>query len=186
MLPLAVLVQVTPIIAYAPAIVIWLGFGLKPILIITSLVCFVPFLINGVTGLRSVDPEPARAGPLGRRQPARDLLPPAPAVGAAVPVLRRAHRRRPGADRRGARRVLRRQPVTASATRSRSPRTAATCALQLWGSVYVLALHRRRGDVLITVVERIVLHWHSQPAQLTPSRHPDLAPASQPPTRSTT
>ncbi len=28
-LPLAVLIQVTPIIAYAPAIVIWVGFGLK-------------------------------------------------------------------------------------------------------------------------------------------------------------
>ena len=55
-LPLAVLIQVTPIIAYAPAIVIWLGFGLKPILVITSLVCFVPFLVNAVTGFRSVDP----------------------------------------------------------------------------------------------------------------------------------
>ena len=55
-LPLAVLIQVTPIIAYAPAIVIWFGFGLKSILVITSLVCFVPFLVNSVAGLRSVDP----------------------------------------------------------------------------------------------------------------------------------
>ena len=55
-LPLAVLIQVTPIIAYAPAIVVWLGFGLKPILVITSLVCFVPFLVNSVAGFRSVDP----------------------------------------------------------------------------------------------------------------------------------
>ena len=55
-MPLAVLIQVTPIIAYAPAIVVWLGFGLKPILVITSLVCFVPFLVNSVAGLRSVDP----------------------------------------------------------------------------------------------------------------------------------
>jgi len=55
-MPLAVLIQVTPIIAYAPAIVVWLGFGLKPILVITSLVCFVPFLVNSVAGFRSVDP----------------------------------------------------------------------------------------------------------------------------------
>ena len=56
MQPVAVLIQVTPIIAYAPAFVIWLGPGLKPILAITTLVCFVPFLFNAVTGLRSVDP----------------------------------------------------------------------------------------------------------------------------------
>ena len=45
-LPLAVLVQVTPIIAYTPAIVVWQGFGFKSILVVTALVCFVPeFLI---------------------------------------------------------------------------------------------------------------------------------------------
>ena len=54
--PLAVLVQVTPLIAYAPALVIWLGFGLKPILVGTALVCFVPFLFNAVVGFRSIDP----------------------------------------------------------------------------------------------------------------------------------
>ena len=54
--PVAVLIQVTPIIAYAPAFVIWLGAGIKPIIAITTLVCFVPFLFNAVAGLRSVDP----------------------------------------------------------------------------------------------------------------------------------
>ncbi|MEO5723821.1 MAG: ABC transporter permease subunit, partial [Ilumatobacteraceae bacterium] len=70
-MPLVVLVQVTPLIAYAPAIVNWTDFGTKPILIMTSLVCFVPFLINGVTGLRSVDPnllELARSVDATRRE----------------------------------------------------------------------------------------------------------------------
>ena len=31
LMPLVVLAQVTPLIAYAPAFVIWMGFGLKPI-----------------------------------------------------------------------------------------------------------------------------------------------------------
>ncbi|MCU1397913.1 MAG: putative transporter permease protein, partial [Acidimicrobiales bacterium] len=69
--PLALLVQVTPIVAYAPAIVVWQGFGLHSIVVVTSLVCFVPFLVNGVTGLRSVDPaliELARSVAASRRE----------------------------------------------------------------------------------------------------------------------
>ncbi len=54
--PVATLIQVTPIIGYAPAIVLWLGPGLGPIVVITALVCFVPFLFGAATGLRSVDP----------------------------------------------------------------------------------------------------------------------------------
>jgi NitT/TauT family transport system permease protein len=55
--PVATLVQVTPIIGYAPAIVLWLGPGLGPIVVITALVCFVPFLFGAASGLRSVDPD---------------------------------------------------------------------------------------------------------------------------------
>ena len=66
--PLAVLVQVTPLIAYAPALVIWLGFGLKPILVGTALVCFVPFLFNAVVGLPLDRPRHPRAAAVGRRR----------------------------------------------------------------------------------------------------------------------
>ena len=54
-LPIAVLIQVTPIVAYAAALVIWLGFGLRPIVAITTIVCVVPFMMNAMLGLRSVD-----------------------------------------------------------------------------------------------------------------------------------
>lgn len=55
-LPLAVVLNVTPIIAVAPALVVAFGFGMMPKYIISSVLVFFPFLINALTGLRSVDP----------------------------------------------------------------------------------------------------------------------------------
>jgi NitT/TauT family transport system permease protein len=57
--PVATLLQVIPLVCYAPAFVIWLGFGLRPIVAVTALISFVPILFNAVTGLRSAD-KPAR------------------------------------------------------------------------------------------------------------------------------
>ena len=54
--PVAVLIQVTPIVAYAPTAVLWLGRGLRPIVFITGLICLVPLLFAVTTGLRSADP----------------------------------------------------------------------------------------------------------------------------------
>ena len=55
--PLAVLVKVTPIVAYAPLFVIWFGFGWQPNVLIAALICFFPVLVNAMIGLRSVNPE---------------------------------------------------------------------------------------------------------------------------------
>jgi NitT/TauT family transport system permease protein len=54
--PLAILVKVTPIVAVAPLIVIWFGFGAWPKYIVAGLITFFPMLVNATTGLRSVDP----------------------------------------------------------------------------------------------------------------------------------
>ena len=54
--PLAVLVKVTPIVAVAPLLVIWFGFGSLPIVLIAALITFFPVLVNAVTGFRSVNP----------------------------------------------------------------------------------------------------------------------------------
>ena len=54
--PLAVLVKVTPIVAYAPLLIIWFGFGWLPIVLIAALIAFFPALVNAMVGLRSVDP----------------------------------------------------------------------------------------------------------------------------------
>jgi len=53
-MPIAVVLNVTPLVAIAPALVVAFGFGPLPKLIITALICFFPILINTTVGLRSV------------------------------------------------------------------------------------------------------------------------------------
>ena len=55
LLPLAILVKVTPVVAIAPLFVIWFGFGPVPKILIVALITFFPVLVNAVTGFRSVD-----------------------------------------------------------------------------------------------------------------------------------
>lgn len=52
---LAILVKSTPLIAIAPLLTIWLGFGLMPKIIITGLLTFFPVLVNVLSGFRSTD-----------------------------------------------------------------------------------------------------------------------------------
>ena len=54
--PLAILVKVTPIVAIAPLLVIWFGFGPVPKVFIAALLTFYPVLVNAVVGFRSVNP----------------------------------------------------------------------------------------------------------------------------------
>ncbi len=54
--PLAVLAKVTPLVAVAPLLVIWFGFGAAPKVVIAALLAFFPILVNGVIGFRSVNP----------------------------------------------------------------------------------------------------------------------------------
>ena len=54
--PLAVLVKVTPVVAVAPLLVIWLGFGDGPKYAVAALIAFFPMLVNAAAGLRDVDP----------------------------------------------------------------------------------------------------------------------------------
>ena len=55
--PLLVASQSVPVVAVAPVLVIYLGFGLAPKVVIVALVCFFPVTVNALDGLRSVDPE---------------------------------------------------------------------------------------------------------------------------------
>jgi putative hydroxymethylpyrimidine transport system permease protein len=58
--PLLVASQTVPVVAIAPILVVWLGFGIGPKLVIVALVCFFPITVNTLDGLRSVDPEMTR------------------------------------------------------------------------------------------------------------------------------
>jgi ABC-type nitrate/sulfonate/bicarbonate transport system permease component len=55
--PLLVATQAIPIIAVAPILVVWFGFGIGPKLVIIALVCFFPITVNTLDGLQAVDPE---------------------------------------------------------------------------------------------------------------------------------
>lgn len=55
--PLVIASQAVPIVALAPILLIWFGYGLTPKVIVVVLVCFFPIAVNLVDGLRSVDPE---------------------------------------------------------------------------------------------------------------------------------
>ena len=55
--PLLVVSQTIPIIAIAPILVLWLGYGIMPKVLVVALVCFFPIVISTADGLRSTDPE---------------------------------------------------------------------------------------------------------------------------------
>jgi NitT/TauT family transport system permease protein len=163
-LPLVVLLQVTPIIAYAPAVVIWRGFGFQPVLIITALVCIPVFLINAVTGLRAVDPaalELLQSVDAPRREVFWRLRLPS-----ALPFLFSAARIAVGLALIGA--VI--GEFFAGTTRGLgwSVKVAQSRSLtdQLWGSILVLALVGSIAMVLIGVLERVLVRWHSSQTTL--------------------
>jgi putative hydroxymethylpyrimidine transport system permease protein len=53
--PLVVASQAVPVVVIAPILVIWLGFGIGPKLIVIALICFFPIVVNTLDGLQSVD-----------------------------------------------------------------------------------------------------------------------------------
>jgi len=55
--PLLVFSQLVPKVALAPIFIIWFGFGLLPKVMIVFLLSFFPVLLNGVVGLKSINPE---------------------------------------------------------------------------------------------------------------------------------
>lgn len=52
---LAILIKSTPLVAIAPLLTLWLGFGVLPKIIITALLTFFPVLVNVLSGLQRVD-----------------------------------------------------------------------------------------------------------------------------------
>jgi NitT/TauT family transport system permease protein len=56
-MPLAVILNVTPVVAIAPGLTLMLGLGMSPRYVVTALIVFFPLLINSLVGLGNVDPE---------------------------------------------------------------------------------------------------------------------------------
>ena len=57
MYPLLVASQAVPIPMVAPLLVLWLGFGIGPKLVVIALVSFFPIVVTTFAGLESVDPD---------------------------------------------------------------------------------------------------------------------------------
>jgi ABC-type nitrate/sulfonate/bicarbonate transport system permease component len=55
--PILVASQTVQILAIAPLLIIWFGFGLLPKVIIVVLICFFPLAVNTADGLASADPD---------------------------------------------------------------------------------------------------------------------------------
>lgn len=55
--PLLVASQTIPILALAPLLIIWFGYGILPKVVVVTLVCFFPIAVGAADGLRAADPE---------------------------------------------------------------------------------------------------------------------------------
>ncbi len=58
--PYAVATKVIPIIAVAPLLTVWFGFGIQPKIVTAILVSYFPILVNAVKGLQSADRQMVR------------------------------------------------------------------------------------------------------------------------------
>lgn len=59
-MPLLVISQTLPIIAIAPLVIMWFGFGLFPKIVLVSLVTFFPMTVSFLQGYASADPDAQR------------------------------------------------------------------------------------------------------------------------------
>ena len=69
--PFVIASQTVPIIAIAPLLLVWIGYGIWPKIIVVVLISFFPIVVNMVDGLKSVDPDMLnmmRSLGAGRRQ----------------------------------------------------------------------------------------------------------------------
>jgi putative hydroxymethylpyrimidine transport system permease protein len=55
--PFVIASQMVPIIVIAPLLLVWVGYGLTPKVIVVALIAFFPIVVNMVDGLKSVDPD---------------------------------------------------------------------------------------------------------------------------------
>ncbi len=53
--PWAIMIKSIPIVAIAPLLTIWLGYGMAPKVVIAAVVSFFPILVNATQGLQSID-----------------------------------------------------------------------------------------------------------------------------------
>ncbi|MER6938466.1 ABC transporter permease [Nocardioides sp. NPDC127514] len=158
-MPVAVVLSVTPLVAIAPLLVVALGFGMGPKVVLTALVCFFPILINVATGLRAV-PSPVlqvyRTVAASRLEVLRYLR-----VPASLPYVFASLRIVFPLSMIGA--VVAELSAAGSADGLGSVIQVASSQNRLatvWAAIFVLAALGSLLFWLVTLAERRVLHWH--------------------------
>lgn len=167
--PVLILVQVTPFVAYITSVVLWLGFGTPPVLFITALVCTPAFAFAASDGMRSADPA------------SRELLASVDAsrwevlwrlrLPSAAPSLFTAARYNVGLALIAAYLVeggnLDNQGLGALGKQAISQGSRGGDLL--WAIVMAMAIVGGVWLVLLSVLRRLVLHWHaSERSQRSP------------------
>ena len=162
--PLAVLVKLTPVVAVAPLLTLWFGFGAPPKIAIAALITFFPMVVNAFVGLRDVDPNELaflQVLAASRWEIFRALRVPSSLpylfsgarISANLALIGAVVGEWTGADR-GLGRVI----LVANATLDLAT---------LFGAVLVLVVIGVAVNVFASTVEGRVLHWHPTGMQTT-------------------
>ncbi|MFN0030075.1 MAG: ABC transporter permease [Acidimicrobiales bacterium] len=155
-LPVVTVVQLIPVVALAPALVIGLGFGMWPRVLVAGLIAFAPLTVNAIAGMQAVDAdalELLRSVDASRWEILVRLRLPH-----SVPYLVAAARVCVGLALIGAM-VAEWQGSSAGLgyTFSRAQRTLAT--ERMWAAVFVLAIMGVAALGGIALLERRLLRW---------------------------
>lgn len=167
--PILVLVQVVPWIAYVSSVVLWLGSGTGPALFMVTLVCLPAFVFATVDGMRNVEPatlELLSSVDASRREELfRVRLP------SAAPTLFTTGRFNLGLALAIAYYVeganFSNEGIGAIG-RKAAASSDLLAADRLWAAVFSIALVGVSALLLLSLLERTVLHWHA--AQRTERR----------------
>ena len=158
--PVLTLVQVVPWVAYVSSVVVWLGAGNPPVFFMVGLGCTPAFVFATVDGMRSADPatlELMASVDAGRWEVLRRVRLPS-----AAPSLFTAARFNFGFALaisfyvEGAN--LTNEGIGAIGRRAASQANSSDA---LWASVFAMAIIGFLGLVLLSGLERTVLHWHA-------------------------
>ncbi|MFN0088991.1 MAG: ABC transporter permease [Acidimicrobiales bacterium] len=158
LLPVVAVVQVTPVLALAVPLAVWLGLGLAPRVVMAALITFVPLLVNAVAGFRAIDRdtfELMQSVSASRTEVFFKLR-----VPYALPYLFAAVRVCVGLALIGA--LVSEWNSSSRGLGNRMIRAQNQLLMtKVWAAVFVLMIMGLIGTGLVTALEKRVLRWHA-------------------------
>ncbi|CAN5409347.1 ABC transporter permease subunit [soil metagenome] len=164
--PILVLVQVVPWLAYVSSVVVWLGSGTAPALFMVTLVCMPAFVFATIDGMRNV--EPATLELMSSVEASRLEVLWRVRLPSAAPTLFTTARFNVGLALAIAYYVEGANFSNEGIGAIGRSAAANNRADQLWASVFSIAAVGIGALLLLSLLERTMLHWHA--AQRTEPR----------------